>query len=85
MLSISGSTLKHLFRAKFGLTLERLAAMKNEKMDSISGAVLGAVLGAVPLGVGINLIKRKKSLLVGVVVRDPPRMPLESLQRFTWC
>lgn len=81
MLSISGSTLKHLFRAKSGLTLERLAAMKNEKMDSISGAVLRAV----PLGVGINLIERKKSLLVRVVVRDPPRMPLESLQRFTWC
>lgn len=48
-------------------------------MDSASGVVPGLV----PLGAGIDLIERKRNLFVKVVVRDPPRLPLESLKRFT--
>ncbi|KAM1778256.1 hypothetical protein ACFX12_039769 [Malus domestica] len=64
--------------AKSDLTSGRLAAMKSGNKDSASRVVLGPV----PSAIGINLLLRRRSLLMRAIMRDPPSLALESLLRF---
>lgn len=63
-----GSVMPPVFGAKSESTSERLAALKSGNEDSASRVALGPI----PLAVGVDLLLRMRSLLVRVVVRDPP-------------